>query len=147
MGARVRPNDLAVGDPQLVVGLDGSAFMGRHDLGVAGMAQDRVHRRHVLAARRPGSLLDAQAEGGEPELGVAHEVEQLPDGRQVGAERDDLRQPATVHSGGQGGGAIPQAGLGHRADCSRRCSPPAVLDTAAVEGYISHYDIAMYDIS
>ena len=152
VGARVGPDQLPVGHPELVVGFDRHLAVGGHDLGVARVADDGLHRRQLLAARGLRPFLDAQTEGREAQLGVAHEVEQLGDRRQAGIERRDLRESPSVRPGGQGGGTIPQTRLGHRADCSRRgwwrdASPDLGLDRLRHGRYISHHDIACRDRS
>ena len=114
VGAGVRADDLAVGDPDLVFGSCRVRRAGRRDLRLARMAQHAVHRDDVLAARGLGPLLDAQAQRLEAHLGVAHEVEQLGDRRQGLGEGGDLGEPPTGRPDRDDGGAVPEAGLGHR---------------------------------
>ncbi len=120
MDARVGSDEVAVRDPDLVLSADAFARLHRGDPRIARMAQDGVHRHQVLAARRAGAFLDPQAQRSEASLGVAHEVEQLGDRRQLAAEGDHLGQSAAINGGRDHGGAIPESAVGHRADCSGR---------------------------
>ena len=56
--------------------------------------------------------------GSRSALGVAHEVEQLVDARQAGRQCDDGRSTQAIDGGRDGGGAIPQARVGHGRDRS-----------------------------
>ena len=67
-------------------------------------------------------LHDAHAERREPQFGVTHEVEECLDARPVLGQCRELRSPASVADGRYRGGAIPEASLGHRGDCTGR--PP-----------------------
>ena len=97
------------------------------------MAEGDVDDRQVLAEGRPGPLLDPQPERLEAELGVAGEREQLVDARQAARQADDLRSRAAVDRDGEAGGAIPEARLGHRPDCTGagRSPVPGRVTTSA----------------
>ena len=91
----VGPNRLTVGDPEVEVA--GYAALGLRggDARLAGMAHQEIHHDEVVAARRGGVLLDPHAQCVEAQFGIAHEGEQLGDGRGLHArERDRARRRA-----------------------------------------------------
>jgi hypothetical protein len=79
---------------------------------MSGMPNGDIHGGERLAAGRERPLVDPHAERPEAELGVAHEREQLGDGRQGRWERHDLREAAGRIDGHERG-AVPEAS-GHR---------------------------------
>ena len=114
VGRGVGPDELAVGDPDLVRPADLGARLAGHDLGRPGVAEHDVDLGGVFAASGPGPLDDPQPQRREAGLGVTHEVEQLVDAGQAGRERGDGREPPAIDGGRDGSGAVPQARVGHR---------------------------------
>jgi hypothetical protein len=68
----------------------------------------------VIAARGRGALDDAHPERGEPELGIAHELEELGHRGHARRQRGDRRLAPPVGRQRECG-TIPEPGLGHRA--------------------------------
>ena len=91
-------------------------LLGRRDPSVAGMAEQELRCHEVAAAGRPAALLDPHPERREPELGVAHEREQVREvGQAIGRQRRDLRSGPCVVARGDEGRPVPALCRGHRA--------------------------------
>ena len=116
----IRPDDLAVGDPDLVIAGRAATGLGRRHPGVTGMPEGRVDAGEALAVRGGAAFLDAQPERLEPELGVPGEGEQLVDGGQALGQRGHLGVQPPIDRHRQVGGAIPQVWRRHRPDCTGR---------------------------
>src|SRR5258706_6018708 len=115
----VGPDDLPVGDPELVVRRRPEGRLAGGHPRVIRVPERDLRDRDLLAGDAEAVLLDAHPEGVEPELGVAHEREELGHGRErVSRERDQFGTRTAPDRHRQVGGAVPDAARGHGRDCS-----------------------------